>query len=409
MAEMRSMGLDVLAVPLYLPFSDGSVNRATQYPAFYGAVNVYLEQIMPGFNRLPRLFRRLFDAKPILDWVSRRAGSTRAAGLERLTLSMLRGEEGRQAAELKMLSEWLCHEGTPDIVHLSNGLLLGLGKPLRERFNCGIVCSLQDEAGWIDGMHPGYREQVWETMTEKAEHVDIFIGASHWYAGLMQHRMSLPERKIRVVYPGIRIPEAFPDRSPGVRIIGYLSRLSNSLGLGLLVDAFIRIKSDPRFHDVCLHAAGGMTRDDRKDLDLIMEKARRAGVAEQIRIDRDFEVNRRSDLLAGISLLSVPVPGGEAYGMHIPEAWSYGVPVVQPDIAGFAELIGNFGGGVTYSPNTPERLAEILADLLSSPERLDALGRQGRQAVRDHLCVQVSAAKIRGIYDEIFTVRSDGV
>ena len=54
---------------------------------------------------MPRWLEKLLDSQKMLAWAAKKAGSTRASGLEDMTLSMLRGEHGRQAEELERLVE----------------------------------------------------------------------------------------------------------------------------------------------------------------------------------------------------------------------------------------------------------------------------------------------------------------
>ena len=70
--EMRLAGLDVVVVPLYLPMADGALAPSPKSPVFYGAINVYLAQKLPGFGRLPRWCRKAFDGKRLLAWPPRR-------------------------------------------------------------------------------------------------------------------------------------------------------------------------------------------------------------------------------------------------------------------------------------------------------------------------------------------------
>ena len=54
------------------------------------------------------------------------AGSTSAKGLEEMTVSMLLGEEGQQKEELDHMVNWIAEHCQPDIIHISNALLLYL-------------------------------------------------------------------------------------------------------------------------------------------------------------------------------------------------------------------------------------------------------------------------------------------
>ena len=67
---------------------------------------------------------------PLLRWASRRGAGTRPERLARLTVSMLRGEEGRQRKELEKLLRWLETEVRPDVVHLSTVLLAGVARQI---------------------------------------------------------------------------------------------------------------------------------------------------------------------------------------------------------------------------------------------------------------------------------------
>ncbi|GAH20144.1 unnamed protein product, partial [marine sediment metagenome] len=69
---------------------------------------------------------------------------TNAKDLGQMTISMLRGEKGRQIKELDRLIEWLeTQDNKPDVVCLSNVLLVGLAKRIKQRLGVPVVCLLQ--------------------------------------------------------------------------------------------------------------------------------------------------------------------------------------------------------------------------------------------------------------------------
>ena len=200
---LRNLGLDVILVPLYLPILTDEAAPESDAPVFFGAVNVYLQQKLSLFRKTPRWLDRLLDADGLLSLIARKAASTRAEGLENMTLSMLRGEEGRQAKELDRLVRWLKADVRPDIVHLSNALLVGLARRMKEELGCSVVCSLQDEDDWVEAMRPGFVERVWKEMAQRAMDVDVFTSASSYYAEKMRNALNLPAEKLRVVHLGI--------------------------------------------------------------------------------------------------------------------------------------------------------------------------------------------------------------
>ena len=80
---------------------------------------------------------------------------------------MLQGADGFQKEELDELIYFLKHHEKPDVVHLSNALLLGLAKKIREELQIPVVCSLQDEDVWVDVMEEPYRSKVWKLMAKR--------------------------------------------------------------------------------------------------------------------------------------------------------------------------------------------------------------------------------------------------
>ena len=63
-------------------------------------------------------------------------------------------------------------------------------------------------------------------------------------------------------------------------------------------------------------------------------------------------------------MVSVPVRNGEAFGIYLLECMASGVPVVQPALGAFPEIVELAGGGVIYEANTPEALAGSLEILI---------------------------------------------
>src|SRR5688572_2294243 len=103
---LRRIGHDVLMVPLYLPHvTDGADLSDT--PVFFGGVNVYLQQKSALFHRTPRWFDRWLDRPSLLRWASNHSGMTSGKQLGEITVSMLRGDDGRQQKELTRLVEFL--------------------------------------------------------------------------------------------------------------------------------------------------------------------------------------------------------------------------------------------------------------------------------------------------------------
>ena len=401
-AGLLEQGHDVSVLPLYLPLMPGEPPPKHSCPVFYGAVSLYLGHVYPGFRKLPAIIRRAFDSAPMLRMAVKRASATRATGLEGLTLSMLKGESGGQRGELDRLIQWLATHIKPDVVHLSNALLIGLARRLKQDLGATVGCALQDEDTWVDAMPGDYPRQVWDLMSERANDVDVFLPVSQHYADLMQTRMRIPASKLHVVHNGIAANAFSPAATPpSPLVIGYLSRMCESLGLEILVDAFIILKRDPRFASLQLRALGGATQDDAPLLSRLQQKLQQAGALDDACFLKEFDRPARARFLSGLSLMSVPSLQGEAFGMYQIEALASGVPVVQPALGAFPEVIKLTGGGVTYTPNTAEALAKAMTPLLLDPDRRSALARQGLDSVQRAFTMKTMATKTAAAYEEI--------
>lgn len=400
--SLHALGHDVYKVPMYLPTNLEENGRIADTPVFYGAINVYLKEKLPFYRHAPTWVEQLFDSQILLNLAAKKAGSTRAAGLEEMTISMLQGEKGRQASELDHFIKYVQKEIKPDVVHLSNALLLGLVHRVKNDLRAGVVCSLQDENEWIDPMRERYQSKVWNLMAEKAVDVDIFVTASKYYSDMAQKNLRIPAAKIKVIYGGINLDgyerSSLPFEPP---VIGYLCKMSEYFGLGILVDAFIRLKKDSRFKDLKLYMTGGYPGDDKHFVSELLKKISKHGYENDVKIFKYFNRENRIKFLQSLTLLSVPVPTGEAFGAYQLEALAAGVPVVQPNVGCYPEFVEETSGGVIYEPNNSESLAKAIASLLTDPARVSKLGEQGRRVVLERFSMNDMAKDIVRIYEDI--------
>ncbi len=396
--SMREQGHEAIKIPMYLPlFSHDPDNDMT--PVFYGAVSLYLKQVVPIFRRAPKWVDRLLNSRPVLKFAARQANSTRASGLEDMTVSMLMGEHGLQKEELEKMVHWLETHFKPDVIHISNALLLGLAHMLRERIGVPVICSLQDEDVWVDPMRPEFSAKVWDLMREKSRDIDMFVSVSHYYTEFMKEKLGLSEEKIQTLHLGVDPADyQYVNSEEKPRSIGFLSRMCRENGLDILIDAFILLKEQPGFEDVRLLLTGGQTNDDKAFLKEQKHKIEQSGLRTHVEFISDFDPSARDAFFKRIMLLSVPVRKGEAFGIYLTEAMAAGIPIVQPPLGAFPEIIEKSGGGMTYRENTPEELAKTLRELFSKQESLTQLSRNARQSVEKTFNVHELTREMTRIY-----------
>jgi glycosyltransferase involved in cell wall biosynthesis len=399
--SLKKQSHSVVKVPMYLPlFSDE--HDISDIPVFYGAISIYLKQLYPVFKKAPAWFDRLLNSKPLMKLAAGMAGSTNAKGLEEMTVSMLLGEEGEQSKELDKMIDWIAEHCKPDIVHLSNALLLGLARRMKQKLNVPVVCSLQDEDVWVDVMKPSFREKVWNLMGERATDVDAFIAVSDFYAAEAIRWMNLSAEKVFTVHLGVDpVDYQFVNAIHKKRHIGYISRMNAENGLDILIDAFILLKKEERFADVQLHITGGSTGDDTLFIKEQKAKLEKSGIRASAHFWEGFEGVHRMKFLETVQVVSVPVHKGEAFGIYLSEAMASGIPVVQPALGAFPEIVGTAGGGLIYQPNSSDELANSLAGLIDSKSLLEKLSNEARKSVENHFDINKQAKKLVEVYKSI--------
>lgn len=388
-AALRRLGHEASIVPLYLPFQLEESPLPRRERVHMGGINLYLQHKHPWMRRLPGFLRRWMDAPRLLRWSSRMGDMTDAASHADMTLSMLRGSDGRQQWELARLIDWLKKSGErPDVIILCNALLIGLARPLREAMGCRVICTLQGEDAFLDALPVAASRQAWSLVRERAAGVDAFIAVSGYYADVMRGRLGLRERQVHVVYNGIDFdgfPTSLPSwpRNPEAPVIGFLARMCEEKGLITLVEAFIQLRQRGRVPHAKLRVAGVMLKPDRRLVSQMQTRLDEAGFAADSSFHPNLSREQKLVHLASLDLFSAPATYGEAFGLYVIEAMAAGAPVVQPRHGAFPELIEATGGGTLCEPNDPGSLADALERLLLDHDAARRLAAQGFHAARE--------------------------
>lgn len=395
---LRARGHDVLMVPLYLPHVTDEPSAAADTPIFLGGINVYLQQKFSLFRHTPAWLDRWLNSPALLRAAAKHTGMTKAKDLGELTISTLQGEQGHQVKEIEKLVAWLMTQPRPDVVCLSNSMLAGMVRRLKQELGVPVVCTLQGEDTFLDGLTTPYRDRAWQILAERCADIDHFIAISRYFGDLMRQRMQLPDDSVTVVYTGIPLegfePAPAPPRPP---VIGYLARMHPGKGLGTLVDAFIILKQRDRIKDLRLRVAGAKTATDEPYVRSLLQRLTAAKLEHAVEFLPNLDRDAKLRFLSSLSVFSVPATYGEGFGLYVIEALASGVPVVQPRHAAFPELLERTGGGRLCEPDNPASLADALEELLLKPDQATELGRQGRAAVWQHFSIEQMARSVEDV------------
>lgn len=400
---LQAQGHEVTLVPMYLPLvldydlSDLNVQRVQ-----CGGISMYLQQKYALFRKLPRFLSTMFDRPWLLRRTSKLTGMTDPHELGAMTVSMMQGRDGKQGREIDALVDMLGKIRRPDVVVLSNILLVGAARAIRDRLNVPVVSTLQGEDTFIDELPKPWNDRAWDTLRERAADLTGVIPVSQYYADTMSRRLNIPAERMHVVPNGIDPAACTGDPQPSSPpVIGYLSRMIPDKGLHTLVDAFIHLRRNHAQLNARLHLAGTMLPVDKPFIKAQEKKLRTANLTADVTWSFNIPGSEKYPMLSRWSVLSVPANYGESFGLYVLEANLAGVPVVQPNTAAFPEVLNLTGGGVLCEPDNPVSLADALADLLADEPRRAELGASGREAVRTQLTSTQMATQVAAALEQL--------
>lgn len=395
-------GTKASAIPLYLPPDETANEEGLERNVYFGAISMYLREKVPLLKNMPSFMDRILDSAPMLKMAARRAGTTRTEGLEDMTLGMIKGDNAFPEVELKRLVDHLMKEGKPDVIHLSNALVIGLAGQLKKAMDVKIVCSLLNEDDWINEMSEPYQQKAWKLIAGEARHVDSFITPSRYYRDMFAAKTGIGAEHISIVPLGID-PGSLLDivKKDNFPAIGYFCRINSHNGFDKLVDAFIEIRRRGTLPGLTLHVSGGYTGDDKPFIKKQTGKVRKAGFAESLHFYEDFHGGGKEEFFSLVDVVCVPVRKYDGYGLHLLEANAAGVPLVEPATGAYPEIIETTGGGVTYEDDTVEGLVEALLKTLSDRKLISDLGRRGRENVAVRLSLEKMAEGLTSVYGSL--------
>jgi glycosyltransferase involved in cell wall biosynthesis len=400
---MRALGEDFILIPAYTPLRLDD-DTAVESRVFFGAIDVYLQEKVPWLRKRGGFLGRILGGPAVLRGLSRLSAGTSPDVLGRLTVSILRGEEGNQRRSLRELSAWLRSEARPDVIHLSNALFVGFAREIQQAVGVPIVAGLQGEDLFLEGLSEPYRTESLRLIEERSADVDRFVAPSAYYAEHMSRWARIDAAKIAVVHPGLRwrndgtSPE--PGSEAGARppVIGYLARIAPEKGLHVLAEAFEDLVASGEFPGIRLRVAGYLGPKERKYAAAVRRSLAAKGIRDQVEVLGTIDGKEKLEFLRGIDVLSVPTVHPEPKGLFVLEAFASGVPVVQPAHGSFPELVEAAGAGLLHAPGNPRDLAEKLGMVLRDADLRRRLATAATAAARDIFTPGRMAEAMRDVY-----------
>jgi len=401
-AEMIARGHDVSLLPIYTPTVTDEPNVSDER-VFFGGISVYLQQHVGFFRRTPAVLDFLWDLPGVIRAATGRGVSVDPKALGEMTVSTLRGEEGFQAKEVRKLVRHL--EALPpfDLVVLPVALLIGLAGPLRRALRAPVVCTLQGDDLFLDGLGEEHRRQSLELIRAQEPEVDAFVATSDYYADFMAGYLGLPRAKIHTVPIGINLEghDPAPRQRGQTFTLGYFARIAPEKGLHLLARAYKVLRHELGLPPSRLRAAGYLPPEHRGYLRGVEDELRGWGLLDEFRYEGEVDRSAKIQFLRGVDVLSVPSPYAEPKGLYLLEAMANAVPWVQPRHGAFVEIQRHTGGGLLFEPGEERDLAAQVLALAHDPALAAELGRRGAEGVRAHYSAARMAERALEVYSAV--------
>lgn len=388
---LMDSGEQVTLIPTYTPIRVDEENASSKR-VFLGGLNVYLRTRSRLWRALPKFLTSWVDRPSVIKFATSFGISSDAKELGELTQAMLSGESGPQKEQYQELAKYITTELRPDVICFSNALLAGALPTLRRQFAGPILCTLQGDDIFLDGLVEPFRTQVMALLKDLSAGFDGFLTHSRYYRDHMSRYLAIPTEKFRQLQLSIdlrghvgvpRIREGQPFT------VGYFARICPEKGLHQLIDAFrILHRKHPQAR---LMSGGYLGQRDTAYFEQIKRETGDLGEAFQYVGSPDRA--GKQDFFQNIDVLSIPTVYQEPKGLPVLEALANGIPVVLPGHGAFPELIAATGGGELVPPGDANALAATLEGLLLSPERRLELGRLGRESVHHQFHPQVLATQ----------------
>lgn len=400
---LKKQGHNVTLVPTYTPTRTDEANVSLNR-VFFGGINVYLQQKLTLFRHTPWAIDRLLDSPRLLNGLARFSGSTDARDLGELTVSMLRAEQGYQKKELAKLVKWLKMDNHPDIVYLTNSMLVGFAREMKKALEVPVVCALQGEDIFLQDLIEPYKTEALTHLAERATDADGFVAPCHYYARFMADAyLKVPVNKIDVVPLGLNLDghgAAASKPAPPPFIVGYLARICPEKGLHILVDAFHTLTQELGAENIHLHVAGYLGEKDKPYFEELVNQIQAWALTDSFVHHGEVTRAQKIEFLNRLHVFSVPTVYRESKGLSLLEALANGTPVVQPRHGAFPEMIEATGGGLLVTPESANAVAEGIMGLYNDAKKREHLGRTGQSNVHLKFNDAAVAAQLLAVFQK---------
>lgn len=224
-----------------------------------------------------------------------------------------------------------------------------------------------------------------------AHHARWNVAVAPAVSKVLQRRLALPRRRIRVIANGVPIPQpanaSRPRHGRGMRIVS-VGRLVKLKGQEQLIDAAAELaRDDPALRVFIV--------GDGPEREALSRRAASLGLKEHVAFTGAVD-----DVSAYLRDADVFVSASQREGMPlcVLEAMAWEVPVVASDIAGHRGVIRHGETGLLFSPGDVAALARAVKETGEQPALTRQRVRRARRLVEEHYSIEAAVRDYAQMY-----------
>lgn len=185
------------------------------------------------------------------------------------------------------------------------------------------------------------------------------------------------------------------DIRPGTRVVGVIGNIKLWKGQETMIRALPLILWD--IPDLVCLFVGDTAPADQAYHDHLLELAGELGVTKNIRFTG--YTRNVADYIHIMEIVIHTSIEPEPFGRVLIEAMAMSKPVVGARGGAVTEIVEEGKTGLTFTPGDPLALAEMVRQLLRSPETAVTMGRNGRARLDSEFDIRTNVRKTQEVYD----------
>ncbi|SDX51653.1 Glycosyltransferase involved in cell wall bisynthesis [Pseudomonas syringae] len=223
---------------------------------------------------------------------------------------------------------------------------------------------------------------------QRSKQVDTVVGVSRFMLDTLKAQGYFGGARGYVVHNASPFVPPLPEqtKAPAAHAplrFGYLGSLSESKGVGWLIDQFQHLP-----FDATLKIAGRGQQEDEKRFKAMATSPAISFVGYQ----------KPEDFYRQIDVAIVPSMWNEPFGMVAVEACAHSLPVIASRMGGLPEIIQDPLNGLLCNPDDPDSLGLAMLRLHQQPQLLARLGAQARNSVASLLNLDLMLDQYESIF-----------